>query len=274
MESGPHGANTFKHAGCMDDPLPMGVFVLACNLLYTVVGSWVALRLLRLSAHTGGLPERIIGVGLLCFSLVCQPLLVVLSGAFGHPPPWGHRLLMSVALLSSAITVMSLYVFAWRVFRPGSTRALGVVVLGALVSLVASIGSFAQPPSWSGRPIDPTWLALSSFNYTGCFVWAGGESLAYYARMRRRAAIGLADPELQNRFGVWGGAMTVGAVLSALVGICSLAGLRVGVDPLPSLCVATSGLTSSAGWWLSFAPPAAYLNWLRRGAAAGCSTPS
>jgi len=241
----------------------MGIFVLACNLLYTVVGTWVALRLLRLSVHTGGVPERIIGVSLLSFSLVCQPLLVAVSGAFGQPPMWGHRLLMSGALVSSAITVMGLYVFAWRVFRPGSNWALGVVAVGAGITLASSIGSWLQPPSWSGRPVDPTWLALSSFNYTACFVWAGGESLVYYLRMRRRAAIGLADPELQNRFGVWGGAMVTGALLSVVTGFCSLAGLRIGVDPLPSLCVAASGLVNSLGWWLSFAPPAAYLNRLR-----------
>jgi hypothetical protein len=145
-----------------------------------------------------------------------------------------------------------------------------VVALGGALTLVSGIGSWVQPPSWSGQPIDPTWLALSSFSYTGCFVWAGGESLACYVRMRRRAAIGLADPELQNRFGVWGAAMTAGAVLSVVVGVCSLAGLRVGVDPLPSLCVAASGLINSTGWWLSFAPPAAYLNWLRAHAGAPC----
>jgi hypothetical protein len=245
----------------------MAGFVFACNLVYMVVGTLVAVRLLRLSASTGGVPERVIGVAMLSFAAVCQPLLMALSGAFGRPSPDAYRVLMLVAMSASAVTVVGMYVFAWRVFRPNARWAPAAVAMGAAVAGVAGIGSASQPPSWSGQPVDASWLALSAFNYVVCFVWAGGESLVYYVRMRRRAAIGLAEPEVQNRFGVWGAAMVAGALLSLVVGVLSAAGLRVGSDALPSLCVAASGLINSTGWWLSFAPPAAYLNWVRARAA-------
>lgn len=246
----------------------MAGFVLLCNLLYTIAGTAVAIRLLRLSKRTGGAPERIIGTGLLSFSLFCQPLLVVASGGFGHLPLWGHRLVMTGALLSSAICVLCLYLFCWRVFRPEAAWARLAVAAGSLVTLVVSVGLWLQPPVYADQPTNPLWMALSSFNYVACFVWAGAESSVYYLRLRRRAGVGLGDPELQNRFGVWGATMLCGASLSLVIGVVSLMGLRIGIDPLPSLCVAASGLINSAGWWLSFAPPATYLGWVRSRAGA------
>jgi hypothetical protein len=247
----------------------MAAFVFACNLLYIVVGTGVSIRLLRLSGRTGGVPERVIGIGLLSFSAVCQPLLMVVSGAFGRPSLPVFHAMIAVVMAASAVTVVSLYVFAWRVFRTNSRWAPLLVGAGAGVAAVAGVGSWLQPPSWAGEP-SLLWSALGSFNYVVAFAWTGGESLAYHVRMRRRAAIGLGEPELQNRFGVWGAAMLASGVLSGTVAVCTLAGLRIGMDPLPSLCVAASGLISSAGWWLSFAPPAGYLNRVRaRGAARG-----
>jgi hypothetical protein len=42
-------------------------------------------------------------------------------------------------------------------------------------------------------------------------------------------------------------------------------------DPLVSGCVTLAGLVNALVWWLTFAPPAAYLRWVRGDAAEGGS---
>jgi hypothetical protein len=98
------------------------------------------------------------------------------------------------------------------------------------------------------------------------------ESLYYYTLMRRRRALGLADPVVTNRFFVWGAGEGVASlvILALFVVVMSQPEIPVG-DPLVSLFVTLAGLVNAFVWWLTFTPPTVYLRWVRSSAAEGAS---
>jgi hypothetical protein len=97
-------------------------------------------------------------------------------------------------------------------------------------------------------------------------VWTMVESYRYYALMRRRLAIGLADPLLANRFFLWGtGALGTGLA----TWISSLPFLWVGRPelllawtPTVQIVVASVGVATVLAYLLTFLPPAFYRRWL------------
>jgi len=83
--------------------------------------------------------------------------------------------------------------------------------------------------------------------------------------MRKRQALGLADPVVTNRFLMWG----VGAALASLgTGIATVTALLTDVSPLESAAIVGSssahGFAAAIAIWLAFLPPAPYQRWLRR----------
>jgi hypothetical protein len=104
------------------------------------------------------------------------------------------------------------------------------------------------------------------------FGWVSLEGLRYYTLMRKRRALGLADPVVTNRFFVWGAGEGVSSlvVLALLVAILSRGELSP-TDPFVAAFVTLAGLVNAFVWWLTFTPPAAYLRWVRGSASAGAS---
>ena len=98
--------------------------------------------------------------------------------------------------------------------------------------------------------------------------WTGIESLVFEAQMSKREALGLADPIVTNRFGVWGVASSLGAFLSACIVVrwMMIDTLLANDSVIPTL-IALAGIVNSVGWALTFSPPNAYLKWVRRRAA-------
>ena len=99
------------------------------------------------------------------------------------------------------------------------------------------------------------------------YVWTAIESFRYRAMLRRRVALGLAEPGLANRFLLWG---LAGVFASAGIGISTWIALS-GVDPtghpVSMLAIGTAGFVTSLALYLAFVPPAAYRRWIEgRGA--------
>jgi hypothetical protein len=95
------------------------------------------------------------------------------------------------------------------------------------------------------------------------YVWTAFESLRYWSLLRRRLALGLADPVVTNRFLLWG-LVGVFSFLS-VVGptLAALAGVDSGESAFMRLTTALAGLVCSAALLLAFTPPEAYTRWLR-----------
>jgi hypothetical protein len=223
----------------------------------------VGVRLLALARRTRKLPETAFGVALVLLGGVGYPLSIAArSGVVDAPSTAGT--LLALGLLAQNAGCAALYVFLWRVFRPRAAWALGIVGV-ALGTLAWSVpGEFLTDGFWGG--IDGGffyWAGLGA--RAGAFVWATAESGLYHARMRRRLALGLADPVVTDRFRLW----TI-ASASVLAAFAVFSAARAsGIDPTTSPVVlgATSagGLVAGVTLWLAFMPPRAYLARITRG---------
>jgi hypothetical protein len=96
------------------------------------------------------------------------------------------------------------------------------------------------------------------------------ECLRYRAIMRRRLALGLADPVVVNRFALWA-LVSIGSVVINTVG--TVMGVQAGGnaldDELLVIVTGSIGMIDSVGIYLAFLPPRRYEAWIRRIAAAG-----
>jgi hypothetical protein len=87
------------------------------------------------------------------------------------------------------------------------------------------------------------------------------EALLYYAGARKRAALGLADPVVANKFALWG-------IYSGSYGIVQLQFIIALASPdgytgLGELDIVLT-LIGVAALWIAFFPPRFYQAWLRR----------
>ena len=242
----------------------MDLFVALSTLIFIVVGTAVGVRILLRSRLDHSLPELAVGAALIAFASVSQPLSVLRVALAGQIPIGASVALQLVATAASAFTVLALYVFTWRVFRPESRWAALLFAGGSALGLWAGVGTAAisyfdatVSPSLVGR-----WIALSALSYAICFGWAAIESLTYYVRLRRRLRLGLADPLLVNRFLLWGGACAFAFVIDGVLLAMALGGTDFNTDPTVRLLVSASGLTNAVAWFLGFTPPRWYVRWM------------
>ena len=98
--------------------------------------------------------------------------------------------------------------------------------------------------------------------------WTSVESFRHFLSSRRRLRLGLSEASVCNRFLLWAMASGGWVCVSVLAGIL----LALAENPLEggifTLCVGVTGLVNSVCMSLCFMPPARYLEWLRRRAAA------
>lgn len=227
-----------------------GAFVLASLVL--------GARLMGLSRRTGGMPERVMGLGLFLMGGVGYP--VTLTALQGEGLPEGVRGALAVTgMLCNTVGMTAMAFFNRRVFRPDETWAallLAGVALGYLVPLALQlfgpgVGSFVTtqegPWQWTrGMAIVPTF-------------WGGLESLRYHRMLRKRLELGMAEPVVVDRFRLWWIAMWTAAAISCVSTALELAGIAVARSPVGGILVGTLGMVVAASLWLAFFPPQAYL---------------
>lgn len=245
----------------------LATLALAATLLFIGVAFVVGLRLLVMARRTRGLPELTLGLALFLIVGVGYPLtLAARVVLLGQSPGIAGRVLLPLGGALMNVGWAAIWVFTWRVFRPEATwaRVLASGAIAALLLLAGVTGSRAiavEDPSVLVRPHVSgnltLLLALASY------VWTAAESLRYWALLRRRLALGLADPVVTNRFLLWG-LVSVFSFLS-LVGptLGNLAGIDVAENAVMRLTTAVAGLVCSAALALAFTPPAAYTRWVR-----------
>ena len=156
------------------------------------------------------------------------------------------------------------FVFTWTVFRQGrawaawlTALAVGVLAGAWLLELVMT-GFVIE-----GDPMSGLAMQWSSWMRIGALGWGAAESPRYWALMRRRERLGLADPVVTNRFLLWG--LGIGAAgWGSFVGL--FAQLASGASPLEpgwlQLSSSLHGLAAAVSMWLAFAPPVRYLRFI------------
>ena len=221
----------------------------------------IGLRLVWLAQRNRGLPELLIGVGILGIGPAGFALMV-LAMLFGEGRPGVVFACLATAQLAIAAGALSAYVFNRTVFRHDAAWARAVVWIAAVLFGVAFFGRLVTGSYSLPMRLD-VWTHLSSFNMILCLLWGSFESLRYYGRMRRRAKLGLADLVTTNRFLLWGlgiGSAGVGSMIGTLVMV--LTGKPM--QELDALTLSNSmfGLASAVLMWIAFLPPASYRRWI------------
>jgi hypothetical protein len=236
-----------------------------------VVGAVVGGRLLLVARRTRQLPELAMGLGLLLTTVLGGPV-----AAAGRLPalvatgPGDFVFGLGLALALSGIALF--YVFTWRVFRPDSSWGKAVMALALLALGVEWLG--LMQASAQGQTLDEivphtrpwaiTIVAMACIS----FLWTGVESLAYYRMLRRRRALGLADPVVMNRFLLWAASGFAAVAVCGSVVASMLAGYAPLRDAPPLIGIASAAIVTSVAWYLAVLPPEAYLRFIRRRAVA------
>jgi len=242
--------------------------VLLSTVLSVLACSYVGLRMLSLARRTGKLPELGMGLGLSAFALT-QVSRLVLGGLGDRLDP---ELMLGVYVFMQVVYLLSqfgLCLFTVGAFGSRShwrwALVVALVALGAL-SRTMMVQAWA-PLLLSGAPIQIAqfWDMASVASFALAFGWMAVESLHYHGLLRRRLALGLADPVVVNRFFVWGaGAATTSILVLLLLGLY-LQGITLMGDSLAaSVLVTLSGVVMAVVPWLTFAPPSAYLRFVQR----------
>lgn len=239
------------------DLFGMGAFLVVC----VIVGG----RLLLLWSRTRRLPELALGIGLLCIGLGYLSAGAGLRVREVSAEPGSILLVLGSFLLGVGGSAAAL--FTWRVFRSGSRSAAvaawtGVAATAGVFTAGFLVGGFTHMRLW-----DHYAAALSAVRGV-ILAWCALEAFAYWSRMRRRLALGLADAVVTNRFLLVGLAIGGGAVTCAM----SVAGVLISHGkPFPpgiEISMSATGLAVAATMWLGFLPPPRYCRLVEQRAAA------
>ncbi len=239
----------------------------AANGLFTLFCVFVGVRLLLLARRTRALPEFLIGFAFANIGLVGFPLMA--ASGFGQVNVGEVKLaLLAGGEIALGISVIAVFSFTWRVFRPGSGWAAGFTALtslGVAVMVGMTIHQIASSPQeMSSLEAGGAWTSALRLPYGVWYGWTAYESLRCYAMGRRRLAIGLGDPVVVNRFLVWG----CMGVLETLANIGALIPEMQGLSPFRNtagaLIMAANGLVGTGLMFLTFMPPKAYLSLVRQ----------
>jgi hypothetical protein len=250
------------------DPILMAnqILVAAGNGLFILVSTAIGLRLLLLWRRTRELPEFLIGAGLLMPAVVTVPF-AAFAGLSSPTVANIHIPTLSIGLLGVAASIALLMAFTWRVFRPSSMAAATFALCTSAAALVVCtlfVHSLATAPGDTkpGEAYSPYAIAIMLL-FQIWYAWMAIESLGEWRRAGRRLALGLSDPVLVNRFGLWG-CLGVAQMFGGAISITfEIAGLDMLRHTLPALALALNGLVTGTLMLLTFVPPARYLDWLK-----------
>jgi hypothetical protein len=239
----------------MIEPIPTWTMVWLALAL--AIGLVVGIGLLALAARTREWPEFALGAFGVTASLgnlgtVASLRLEMMAGAdFAGPLAAASQLL---AISGNA----SLGLATWFVYRRGERWASLFLAAGVAALLAGWAGNALRGTAAQLGEHTPANLTLQAARFA-MFAWWGVESFLHAARLKRRAALGLADPWLVHRVTLWGMTGLAGSV--AIVGVFSAGLVPPGPQPVRTLLYATiagASLAVTLCALVAFFPPEFY----------------
>jgi len=229
----------------------------AAFLATLISGFAVGGRLLRLARSTHRAAEGFLGlsVGLLALAAAVELGAMQLAERGHVGPAYPVEVL---ALFLHSASASSLCFGIWRVFYPERRSAFCVCV-----ALSAMLFDSWMAVILPGRHTSVTgftiWFHLHVASRAAAPAWGATAAWLYHRRLRRRLALGLADPFAAHRFLLWAGALASNtAILVVALLTNTLRGVLVFAWSPALLAVSVLGLIAAAALWLAFLPPEAY----------------
>jgi hypothetical protein len=222
----------------------------------------VAVRLLALWRRTRELPEFAIGMGVVLVSVIGMPLSVAGRLPQTVATPFGNAVFgVGFVFVCAGITLF--FVFTASVFHAGSRWARAAVVVAG-IALAATATGLIRAASFGNDIAEiiahtRSWAIGAVGMLVAAFAWTAFESLRYHRQLRRRRALGLSDPVIENRFLLWGVGGVAMAVMAGSIAGFLVAGKAVLLEPLALGIMAASGVVMGSTWLLTFFPPRFYL---------------
>jgi hypothetical protein len=246
----------------------LAFFSFVALVAFCVVGAVVGWRVRRLTRTSGGAAERWVALCLLSICGIAYPLLIA---AQALPAGAARVALVSFAVASLDLGLAAMYLFTREVYRRDVAwlRAALALPFAALVVHWAGLTSSlwgARDSLESLGPAGAGWTLFSTLISGVGFGWTALESLAYWALLRRRVGLGLADPLVVNRVLLWGAVGLSTTVINLANGVASWRGVNVLQDPATMLVTGVFGSFNAIALWLAFLPPERYVRLVRRGA--------
>ncbi|MCL4683681.1 hypothetical protein KJ059_02905 [Myxococcota bacterium] len=224
---------------------------------FSLASAVVGIRLLRLAARTRQAPEFAMGLAFVVSGAIGFPLLTAAGFLLAAGAPELARFATGLGLFSLFAGYVGLSIGCWRIYRPTARWPRLPIAAGTLLLLLAAIAvTFVTDDRRPGGPRD---VAIWSGIGMGilAFGWNAVESFSLHRQLRRRLAVGLAEPEIVNRILMWG----IGSSAACAMTFYSVAArLLVGQIPGDGHRLVSSGfgLIAAVAIGLAFFPPAAY----------------
>jgi hypothetical protein len=203
-------------------------------------------------------PELAYGTSLLLIGLGAIVRLVVF-GILGGGPEYHHLVIAAGA--TRLLTLMALSLGLLVIFRPGIgwARLLVLAFWGLGASGLAVVAAYP-----GGAPEAGAIYGLGDLASALVAVWGSVESFAYFGKMRRRLALGLADPVATGQFRMWGTSFALAALAGVILTIATaVIGGPITGTPSVMAAVQVCLLGTIALTWLAFYPPRLLREWLR-----------
>ncbi len=217
------------------------------------VSAAVGVRLLALARRSRKLPELVMAIASLGTGIGATLVVLGVARAEAQQPS-------SVALIYAGIIMTStgsifLCAGMWRIFRVNELWAVALTLVAGVLLVVSCSVLLGVDHSGHLPTEHPAyWLGFGVRIAT--FGWVAAESLHYARQLQRRAALGLAEPLMANRFLCWG-VSSVSSCIAYLIYLgCMLSGEA---PPAHALAlIGALGLVSGGSMWIAFFPPGLY----------------
>ncbi len=236
----------------------MQLFLIMSFVFVCLGGGLLGARLLLAGMRTRTAPELAYGSALVLMAIGAVVRLVVF-GILGDGPEY-HAQMIGAGVTRLA-TLMSLACGIHVIFRPGVAWSKAVVAAFALLGLGSLAVVVAYP---GGAPEAGPLYSLGDLTAGLVAVWGAAESFSYWDKLRKRLALGLADPVTTAQFRTWGTSFTFASAAGFIVAGATIV-LKAPITGFPAALVAvqiclvgTTGLT-----WLAFSPPQRFQAWMR-----------
>jgi hypothetical protein len=241
-----------------------GSFYLVSTYAFVVFCMVLGVRLVRLARRNAARPELLLGSALFLMGGLGYGILITMAFSRGWFGEAGLAWIPTLSLIGKAlhdVGVLCMIGFVLTVFRPTEpwARALAGTMAAALV--VGYVGHALSDGFRDVRPGTP-WYWLGFVTIGTLPIWNAIEAFLYHGQMKKRAALGLAEPMVVNRFLLWGIASIFSALAVWTVSIPSMlsfaADRQMALAPFTLSLTATWGIGSIGTYWLAFFPPAWY----------------